>query len=561
MKTEYDGHPLMVLKEETERETGRSARANNIHAARVIADAVKSTLGPRGMDKMLVDSLGDVVVTNDGATILKELEAKHPAAKMIIEVAKSQDEACGDGTSTGVVLAGELLKQAEGLLEQDIHATIVAEGFRLAAQKAIEVLRGMAAPVKETERARLVGVATTALASKSAAAGSKRLAETAVDACLAVAQTRDGATVCDVDNVQIQKSSGGTIDQTRLVEGAILDKERVHPRMPESVEDAKVALVNVAFEVKKTEVDAKIEITNPNQLNQFLAEEERFIKNLVEKVTKSGANVLVCQKGIDDLAQHLLAKAGVYAVRRAKKSDMEKLAKATGATVVSTLDELDAAALGVAGSVCQERVGDKRFTFVTECKDPKAVSVLVRGGSEQVVEEYARAFHDALSVVAVALEDGKLLPGGGAHHVEAATRLREHAPTVGGREQLAIEAFADALEVIPRTLAENAGLDGIDVIIDLRRAHKKGQKKHGINVFTGKVEDMTKQGVVEPLRVGTQCIASATEAATMILRIDDVIRSKPSEGGPSEGASPGDLGGMPPGMGGIPPGMGGFPPM
>ncbi len=520
------GQPIIVLKEGTNRETGRGAQGNNIYAARTIANAVKSTLGPRGMDKMLVDSMGDVVITNDGATILKEIDVAHPAAKMIIEVAKTQDNECGDGTTSSVIITGELFKVAQELLEQDIHATVVTEGFRFASKRALEVIEKMAVPVKITDKKTLKNVATTALASKSASGAGDLMADVAVEACLAVTETSGGETECDIENIQVQKAVGANVGETQLIRGIILDKERVHNNMPSHIKNAKIALADVALEVKKTEVDAKIEITDPGQLNLFLAEEEKFIKGLVTKVVKSGCNVLVCQKGIDDLAQHYLSKEGIYAVRRAKKSDMEKLAKATGGQIVSTLDDLNTKTLGTAGEVYEEKFGDEKFTIVTECKNPKAVSILLRGGSEHVVDEYERALHDALSVVGVAIEDGKLLPGGGAYHTEAALALREYAPSVGGRQQMAIEAFADALEVIPRTLAENAGLDEIDILIELRRGHKKGQKNAGINVFSGNVEDMTKNSVLEPLRGGTQESNSATEAGTMILRIDDVIASK-----------------------------------
>lgn len=537
------GQPIIVLKEGTQRESGRGAQANNIYAARTIANAVKSTLGPRGMDKMLVDSMGDVVITNDGATILKEIDVAHPAAKMVIEVAKTQDNECGDGTTSSVIITGELLKVAQELLEQDIHATVITEGFRFASEKAIEVLNKMATVVKTTDKKTLKNVATTALASKAASGNADLLADVAVEACLAVSEQGKDGTEVDIDNIQIQKAVGANVGQSQLIRGIILDKERVHNGMPSSLKNAKIALADVALEVKKTEVDAKIEITDPNQLNLFLAEEEKYIRGLVDKVIKSGANVLVCQKGIDDLAQHYLAKAGVYAVRRAKKSDMEKLVRATGATIVSTLEDLNNKTLGQAGAVYEEKFGDEKFTVVTECKNPKAVSILLRGGTEHVVDELERALHDALSVVGVAIEDGKLLPGGGAYHTEAALALREYAPSVGGRQQMAIEAFADALEVIPRTLAENAGLDEIDILIELRRAHKKGQKTYGVNVFTGQIEDMVKNSVVEPSRVGTQEISSATEAATMILRIDDVIASKSPPGGGNGKGPPGGMGG------------------
>jgi archaeal chaperonin len=540
------GQPIIVLKEGTQRETGRGAQANNIYAARTIANAVKSTLGPRGMDKMLVDSMGDVVITNDGATILKEVDVAHPAAKMIIEVAKTQDNECGDGTTSSVIITGELLKVAQELLEQDVHATVLTEGYKLAKNKALDIVNKLAVPVKTTDRKTLVNVATTALASKAASSNSELLAGVAVDACLAVTEGTGADTECDIDNIQVQKAVGASVGETQLLKGIILDKERVHNAMPAHVKNAKIALADVALEVKKTEVDAKIEITAPNQLEAFLAQEEKFIKTMVDKVIKSGATVLVCQKGIDDLAQHYLSKAGIYAVRRAKKSDMEKLAKATGASIVSTLDDLGTKTLGVAGEVYEERFGDDKFTLVTECKNPKAVSILLRGGTEHVVDELERALHDALSVVGVAIEDGKVLAGGGSWQTEVALALREYAPSVGGRQQMAIESFADAIEVIPRTLAENAGLDEIDILIELRRAHKKGEKYAGINVFTGKIENMKDNFVIEPLRVGTQEITSATEAATMILRIDDVIASKSSgPGGNGKGGH-----GGPPGMGG-----------
>ncbi|MBI2077745.1 MAG: TCP-1/cpn60 chaperonin family protein [Euryarchaeota archaeon] len=536
------GQPIIILKEGTRRETGRGAQANNIEAARTIANVVKSTLGPRGMDKMLVVAMGDVVITNDGATILKEIDVAHPAAKMIIEVAKTQDNECGDGTKSAVILAGELLRVAQELLEQHIHATVITRGFRLANQKAQEILAGMSRPVTPEDTKLLVHVATTALASKIASANSELLSRVAIDACRAVADTRDGKTECDIDNIQVQKSVGGSVGDSRLIQGVLLDKERVHDAMPHRVKNAKIALADLAFEVKKTEVEAKIEIREPQQLEGFLAQEEHYIRVLVDKVIKSGANVLVCQKGIDDLAQSYLSKAGIYAVRRAKQSDMEKLAKATGARVVSTLDDLNPKALGAAGEVYEEKLGDDKFTFVTGCKDPKAVSILLRGGTEHFVEELERALHDTLSVVAVALEDLKVIPGGGAFHVEAALGLRDYATTMGGREQMAIEAFAEAIEVIPRTLAENAGLDEIDILISLRQAHKKGQKNAGVNAYNGKVEDMVAAHVIEPLRVGRQALNSATEAATMILRIDDVIASK-SGGGPAAPPGPGG-GGM-----------------
>ncbi len=546
--TANNGQPIYILKEGTERTRGRTAQSNNIYAARLIAETVKSTLGPRGMDKMLVDSMGDVVITNDGATILKEIDVAHPAAKMVIEVAKTQDAECGDGTTTSVILTGEMLKVAGELLEKGIHPTTITSGYNIASKEAIRILESMAIAIKKGDKKILNQIANTSLASKNASSNAELLTGIVVDACVSIAETtgtgKDAKTVVDIDeNILIQKAKGGSLEDTQLIQGIILDKERVHTSMPSSVKNAKIALANAALEIKKTEVDAKIEITAPNQLEAFLAQEEKTLKDMVEKVKKSGATVLVCQKGIDDLAQHYLAKAGIYAVRRAKKSDMEKLAKATGATIVNTLDDLNAKSLGSAGTVEERKIGDDKFTFVTECPSAKAVSILLRGGTEHVVDEAERALHDALSVVAVALEDSQMTPGGGAAATEIAMGLREFATTIGGREQLAIESYAEAFEVVPRTLAENAGLDELDILLNLRRAHKKGQKNAGVNVHSGKIEDMVENHVIEPLRVGTQEIKAATEAAIMILRIDDVIAAKsfsPPAGGPGAGG----MGGM-----------------
>lgn len=546
------GQPIYILKEGTERTRGRTAQSNNIYAARLIAETVKSTLGPRGMDKMLVDSMGDVVITNDGATILKEIDVAHPAAKMVIEVAKVQDAECGDGTTTSVILTGELLKQAGDLLEKGIHPTTITAGYNMASKEALRVLTAMAMPIKKNDSATLKQIATTALQSKNLSANAELISDIVVRACTSVAESsgtgKGSETTVDIDeNILVQKANGGSIEDSELIQGIILDKERVHTGMPAAVKNAKIALVNAALEIKKTEVDAKIEITQPNQLSAFLDQEEKTLKDMVTKVQKSGATVLITQKGIDDLAQHYLSKAGIYAVRRAKKSDMEKLAKATGATIVNTLDDLTAANLGKAGTVEERKIGEDKFTFVTDCPSAKAVSILLRGGTEHVVAEAERAMHDALSVVAVALEDGKMTPGGGAAATEIAMSLRDYAGTVGGREQMAIEAYANAFEVVPRTLAENAGLDEIDILLNLRRAHKKGDKNAGVNVFTGKIEDMVANHVIEPLRVGTQEIKASTEAAVMILRIDDVIAAKsfsPPAGGPGGAGGMGGMGDM-----------------
>ncbi|MCX6664552.1 MAG: thermosome subunit beta [Euryarchaeota archaeon] len=543
--------PIIILREGTKREKGKGAQANNIMAARAISDAVKSTLGPKGMDKMLVNSMGDVVITNDGATILKEIDVEHPAAKMIVEVAKAQDEACGDGTTTAVILTGELLKTAGELLEQNIHPTVICAGYKLASEKAIEVLNKLAIPIKTNDKPTLRNIAMTSMASKGASSSKEILADVVVESVTSIAEKIDNETVVDLDNIQIQKKQGGSIQDTSIIQGIILDKERVHDGMPKQVKNAKIALVNDALEVKKTEVDAKIEIRDPTQLQAFLDEEETMLKKMVDKVKKSGANVLVCQKGIDDLAQHYLAKEGIYAVRRAKKSDMEKLGKATGGSIVANLESLSPKDLGNAGIVEEKKFGDDKMTFVTDCKNPKAVSILIRGGTEHVIDELERALHDALSVVKLALEDGKMTAGGGSAATAISMALRDYAPSIGGREQMAIEAFANAIEVIPKTLSENAGLDPIDMMLEIRQAHKKGNKYAGIDVMNGKVADMMKNNVIEPLRVSVQEIRAASEAATMILRIDDVIASRGGGGPPGgPGMPPGGPGGMG-GMGGM----------
>ncbi len=541
--------PIIVLKEGTEREKGRSAQTNNIAAAKAVAEAVKSTLGPKGMDKMLVDSLGDVTITNDGATILKELDIEHPAAKMVVEISKAQDQECGDGTTTAVVIAGELLKKAEELLEQNVHPTIVTNGYRMAAEKSLEILDNIGFEVKPDNEEILMEIAKTAMTGKNVGSSQENLAKIAVSAVKSVAEKVNGKTKVDIDNIKVEKKYGGSVEDTELIEGVIIDKERVHPRMPENVKKAKVALLDTALEIKKTEIDAKINITDPNQLQKFLDQEEDMLRDMVKKIKETGANVVFCQKGIDDMAQHFLAKEGIYAVRRVKKSDMEKLARATGGNIVANIHDISGKDLGSADNVYQKKIGDEDMTFVTGCKGAKAVSVLVRGGTEHVVDEVERSLHDALRVVGVSLEDGKAIAGGGAPEIQVALQLRDYAPSVGGREQLAIEAFAQAMEVIPRTLAENAGLDAIDMLIKLRSAHESKKKANmGLDVHTGDIGDMIKKKVVEPIRVKRQAISSATEVATMILRIDDVIASKKGAGGPPAGG-----GGMPGGgMGGMP---------
>ncbi len=517
--------PIFILKEGTQRTRGRSAQSNNIAAAKAVADSVRSTLGPKGMDKMLVDSMGDVVITNDGATILKEMDIEHPAAKMIIEVAKTQEQHCYDGTTSAVVLSGELLKRSEDLIEQNVHPTVICEGFRLAAEKAISLLESHGISTEGNDEV-LLEVAKTSLTGKSAGAVKAFMADICVRAVNAVGVIDEGERLVDLSDIKVEKRQGGSIKDSSLIDGILLDKERVHAGMPRSINDAKIALVNSAVEVKKTEVDAKIQITDPNQLASFLAEEENYIRGLVDKITASGANVLVCQKGIDELAQHYLSKAGVFAIRRAKKSDMEALSKATGGRIVTNMDDLSGDDLGQAARVEERKIGESDMTFITGCPEAKSVSVLLRGGTEHVVDEIRRAFDDAVGVVSVAWEDGAVLTGGGSFLAALSRDLRTYAETIGGREQMAIEAFASALEIIPRTLAENAGLDPVTTIIALRKAHADGASHAGINVYEGGVVDMQAANVLEPLRVVEQAIQSATETAIMILRIDDVISSK-----------------------------------
>lgn len=517
--------PIFILKEGVQRTRGRSAQSNNIAAAKAVADAVRSTLGPKGMDKMLVDSMGDVVITNDGATILKEMDIEHPAAKMIIEVAKTQEQHCYDGTTSAVVLSGELLKRSEDLIEQNVHPTVICEGFRLAAEKAVGCLESHGISTENDDLV-LMEVAKTSLTGKSAGAVKSFLADICVRAVNSVGTIEDGERMVDLSDIKVEKRQGGSIKDSTLVDGIILDKERVHAGMPRSISGAKIALINSAIEVKKTEVDAKIQITDPSMLASFLEEEENYIRGLVEKIQASGANVIVCQKGIDDLAQHYMSKAGVFAIRRAKKSDMEALSKATGGRVVTNIDDLSAADLGEAAKVEERKIGESDMTFITGCPEAKSVSVLLRGGTEHVVDEIRRAFDDAVGVVSVAWEDGAVLTGGGSVLAALSRDLRSYAESVGGREQMAIEAFASALEIIPRTLAENAGLDPVNTIIELRKSHADGNVFSGINVEEGGVMDMRAANVLEPQRVVEQAIQSATETAIMILRIDDVISSK-----------------------------------
>ncbi len=534
--------PIFILPEGSTRSSGKSVQRNNIAAAKAVAETVRSTLGPKGMDKMLVDSLGDIVVTNDGVTILEEIKIEHPTAKMIVEVAKTQENEVGDGTTTAVVIAAELLKNAEDLLDKDIHPTVLSKGYRLAAEKALEVLNKIAEPVDQKNQSMVFKkIGVTAMTGKAAEQERELLSEIVVKA---VTKVSEGTSI-DSDNIKIEKKVGGSVDETQLIEGILLDKERVHPSMPQIIKNAKIALVDSPLEVKDTETDAKISITSPDQIQAFLSMEERILREKAEKVIKSGATVLFCQKGIEDLAQHFLAKKGIYAVRRVGEDDMKKLAKATGATIVNNLDDLTASDFGFAGIVEEVKIGDEKMTSVKECKNPKAVTILVRGGTSHVIDEVKRALEDAIGDISAVMRNSKAVGGAGAVEIEVSRQLNKYADSLSGREQLAVKAFASAMEVIPRTLAENAGLDPIDVLTELKAAHDKGEKWAGINVFTGKVMDSWKQGVIEPLAIKTQAISSASEVAVMILRIDDMIASGKSSGPP---------GGMPGGM----PGMGDY---
>ncbi len=530
--TTQGGQPVLILKEGTGRRRGREAQRNNITAARIIGEVLRTTLGPRGMDKMLIDSLGDITITNDGAAILDDVEVEHPAAKMMVEVAKTQDDMVGDGTTTAVVLAGELLKRAEDLLDQSIHPLIVVSGYRKAAQKAVEILSKVSIPVDIEDRATLRKVALTSMGSKAVGAAKETLADIAIDSVKQIAEKRGDRWIADIDHIQITKKEGKSLFDSQLVKGIIIDKEVVHTGMPKAITKAKIALVDSPLEVEKTEFSAEIRIKDPTQMQAFLDQETRMLQDMVKKIAASGASVLFCQKGIDDMAQHFLAKRGVLAARRVKQSDMEKLARATGGKIVSKLEDLSSKDLGIAGSVEERKVGDDKMIFVEKCKTPHSVAILIRAGLERMVDEAERAMHDALSVVSDVIENNRIVPGGGAIEAEISKEIREYAGKVGGREQLAIEAFADSLEVVPKTLAENAGLEPIDILVNLKAAHKKQRGQlNGVNVFTGKIDNMKRSGVIEPMTVKEQAIKSATEAASMILRIDDVIAAtKPKEG-------------------------------
>ena len=517
------GIPVLVLKEGSSRSRGREAQHTNIMAARIIAETVKSSLGPKGMDKMLVDSFGDVTITSDGRTILDEMDVQHPAAKMMVEVAKTQDNEAGDGTTTAVILAGELLGKAEELIGKNIHPTIIIDGYKKALEKALEALEKIAIPVDLNSTEYLKKAAMTSMASKLVAEHREYLAELAVKAILQVAEKEDDKYKVDVDDVKVEKKPGESVRDTMLINGIVLDKEVVHSGMPKRVENAKIALLDTPLEIEKTEFDAKINIESPEQMDAFLKQEEAMLKDMVEKLVAIGANVVLCQKGIDDMAQHFLARKGILAVRRIKKSDMEKLAKATGGKIITNLDDVSSADLGYASVVEERKIGEDKMTFVEGCKHPRAVTILIRGGTERIVDEAERSVHDALCVVRDIVEEPKVLAGGGAPELEIARTLKKYAETLPGREQLAVKSFAEALEAIPTTLTENAGLDPIDILSELRAKHEKGETWAGIEVHSGKVQDMREAGVFEPISVKKQVIKSATEAASMILKIDDVI--------------------------------------
>ena len=556
MSSGLAGTPVLILREGASRSRGQEAQHANIMAAQIVAESVKSALGPKGMDKMLVDSFGDITITSDGRTILDEMDIQHPAAKMMVEVAKTQDDEVGDGTTTSVIIAGELLAKAETLIEKNVHPTVIIDGYRKAADKALETLEKIAIKISPTDKKTIKKAAMTSMASKLVAGSKEYLGEIATSAVLQVAvKSGDGYKV-DIDNVKVEKKPGESLTDTKLINGIVLDKEAVHSGMPKRVENAKIALIDTALEIEKTEFDAKINIESPEQMDAFLKQEENMIKDMVEKLVAKGATVILCQKGIDDLAQHFLSRKGILAVRRVKKSDMEALAKATGGQVVTNLNDLSKNDLGYAQLVEERKIGDDKMTFIEGCKNPLAVTILIRGGTERIVDEAERSLHDALCVVRDIVEEPKILAGGGAPEMEVSKVLKEYADSLPGREQLAVMQFAEALEVIPTTLAENAGLDPIDIISELRAQHDKGKVWAGVDVNIGKVGDMEKAGVFEPIVVKKQIIKSCSEAACLILKIDDVIASGKMKAPPMPSGGGGGMGGM--GGMGMPPGAGAF---
>jgi thermosome len=546
MSSSAGGVPVLVLKEGSNRSKGREALHTNIAAAKIVAETVKSALGPKGMDKMLVDSFGDVTITSDGRTILDEMDVQQPAAKMMVEVAKTQDNEAGDGTTTVVIIAGELLSKAEQLVEKGVHPTIIIDGFKNASEKALEALEKMAIRVEPNAEESLKKIAMTSMASKLVAEHREYLAELAVKSMLEVAEKEGNKYKADVDDVKVEKKPGESVRDTKLIQGIILDKEVAHSGMPKRVEKAKIVLLDCALEIEKTEFDAKINIENPEQMESFLKQEEDMLREMVEKIVKAGANVALCQKGVDDLAQHFLSRKGILAVRRIKKSDMEKLAKATGGKIVTNLEAISPEDLGYAALIEERKIGDDKMTFVEGCKHPRAVTILIRGGTQRVVDEAERSLHDALCVVRDVVEEPRIVAGGGAPEIEVSSMLKRYAGTLPGRVQLAVKVFAEALESIPTTLAENAGLEPTDVLSELRARHEKGETWAGIEVLSGKVQNMSQAGVFEPLAVKKQIIKSSSEAASMIMKIDDVIAAgkmktppTPPGGGPPGGGYPG----------------------
>ncbi len=551
--------PIVLLKDGASETKGREAQRNNIQAAKIIAEIVRTSLGPRGMDKMLVDSLGDVTITNDGATILKEIDVQHPAAKMLVEISKTTDNEVGDGTTSAVILAGALLENAESLINQNVHPTIIVDGYRKATKKAIQFLQDIAEKTSGNDRTILLKIAKTSMQTKLVRKDSPALAELVVKAVLAVAEKEGENFIVDEDDIKVEKKAGGSINDSNIIQGIVLDKEVIHGGMPKKIVDAKIALINNALEISKTETDAKINIQNPQQLKAFLDEENRMLKTMVDKVIGSGANVVLCQKGVDDMAQHYLAKSGVLVVRRIKESDLTKLAKATGARIVTNLDDLFEKDLGSAALVEERKIEEDRWVFIEGCKHPKSVTLLLRGGSQRVVDEVERSVHDAIMVVKDVMEVPSIVAGGGAPETYAATKVRSWSKSLEGREQLAAEKFADALESIPLALSENAGMDPIDTLTSLRSRQTKGEKWTGIDVMKTRIANMKSSDIIEPLTVKLQIVSAASEAACMILRIDDVVATAKSSAPPGGGE-----GGMPPGMGGMggmPPGMGGMPDM
>src|SRR6058998_2136847 len=533
------GVPVLILKEGASQTKGRDAQKNNIAAAKLIAEIVRSSLGPRGMDKMLVDTLGDVTITNDGATILKEIDVQHPAAKMMVEISKATDNEVGDGTTSVVVLAGALIEKAEELINKDVHPTIIVDGYRKAATKTIEVLNSIAQKVEGNDKVALIRIAKTAIQTKLVSKEADELAQIAVSAATSVAEKTDSGYRLDIDDIKVEKKAGGSIRDTKLIKGIVLDKEVVHGGMPKRIETAKIAVINSPLEIEKTEFDAKININSPDQMQKFIDEENKMLKAMVDKVVAAGASVLLCQKGIDDIAQHYLANAGILAVRRIKESDMYKLSKATGARIVNNLDELSAADLGYAKLAEERKVETDKWVFVEECKNPKSVSILIRGGSQRVVDEAERSVHDAIMTVKDVVEYPYVLVGGGAPEAIVSMKLRDWASSLSGRAQLAAEKFADGIETIPIVLAENAGMDPLDTQVQLRSKSTSGRARFGIDVLNGKVADLAAKDIYEPLAVKEQVINAATEAACMILRIDDVIAASKSKDMPKPGGGPG----------------------